>query len=126
MRPAHLQRAGSILFTGDIGTAVERLLVQTMPEKLESQAVVAPHHGSRSSSGTQFVAATAPVYVLYSTGWANRYGFPAAPVAERWRAAGALALDTAAMGTIGLRFSSDRNHFRPDGIPTWQQTLLVA
>ncbi len=100
-------RAGSVLFTGDIGTGVERLLVQRMPEKLASRAVVAPHHGSRSSSGAQFVAATAPDYVLYSTGWANRYGFPAPQVAARWLAAGTLALDTAPMGTIGLRFSAD-------------------
>jgi competence protein ComEC len=99
--------AGSVLFTGDIGTGVERLLVRRMPEKLESKAVVAPHHGSRSSSSAQFVAATAPVYVLYSTGWANRYRFPAPQVAARWRAAGALALDTAPMGTIGLRFAAD-------------------
>ena len=99
--------AGAILFTGDIGTGVERLLVQRMADKLASRAVVAPHHGSRSSSGAQFVAATAPVFVLYSTGWANRYGFPAPQVAARWRAAGALALDTAPMGTIGLRFAAD-------------------
>ena len=99
--------AGSVLFTGDIGKGVERLLVRRMPEKLASRAVVAPHHGSLSSSGAKFVAATAPDYVLYSTGWANRYGFPAPRVAARWLAAGAQALDTAPMGTIGLRFSSD-------------------
>ena len=99
--------AGSILFTGDIGTRVEKRLARRLPEKLKSRAVVAPHHGSHSSSGKDFVAASDPDYVLYATGWANRYGFPAAEVAQRWLDAGAVALDTAVLGTIGLRFSAN-------------------
>jgi competence protein ComEC len=107
--------AGSVLLTGDIGMRVENRLVRTVPEKLKSHAVVAPHHGSRSSSGEDFVAATDPVYVLYATGWANRYGFPADPVADRWREAGAIGLDTAVMGTISLRFLADGRILPPVG-----------
>lgn len=107
--------AGSVLFTGDIGTRVENQLVRSKPDKLKSHAVVAPHHGSRSSSGARFVAATDPVYVLYATGWANRYGFPADPVADRWRETGAFGLDTAVMGTISLRFLADGSILPPTG-----------
>ena len=54
-------------------------------------------------------------FVLYATGWANRYGFPAEPVAERWRAAGALGLDTAVAGTVSLRFLADGRILPPRG-----------
>lgn len=107
--------AGSILFTGDIGSRVEYQLVGTVPDKLKSQAVVAAHHGSRSSSSTDFVAATNPVYVLYATGWANRYGFPADSVVDRWRDEGASGLDTAVMGTISIRFLNDGRILPPEG-----------
>jgi competence protein ComEC len=100
-------RAGSVLFTGDIGRRVERRLAATLPQRLRSDVVVAPHHGSRSSSSAEFVAASAPGCVLYTAGWANRYGFPADEVQARWRAAGATALDTAVSGSISMVFAGD-------------------
>ena len=91
---------GSVLLTGDIEQRVERQLLDRPHARLRSDIVVAPHHGSRSSSAAPFIAATRPLYVLYSAGWANRYGFPAAEVQARWRAAGVRAINTAASGTI--------------------------
>jgi competence protein ComEC len=105
--------AGSVLLTGDIGRRVERGLVDSSPERLHSDVVVAPHHGSRSSSSAAFVAATTPRHVLYAAGWANRFGFPAAEVALRWQAAGAIALNTASAGTISLSFDPARPGLEP-------------
>ena len=99
--------AGAVLFTGDIERGVERQLSRSLADKLHSHIVVAPHHGSRSSSSAEFVAATRPARVLYSAGWANRYGFPAPAVAERWRDAGARGLNTTVAGTINFRFGAD-------------------
>jgi competence protein ComEC len=96
-----------VLFTGDIERGVERQLSRLLADKLQSHIVVAPHHGSRSSSSAEFVAATRPACVLYSAGWANRYGFPAPAVAERWRDAGARGLNTTVAGTINFRFGAD-------------------
>ena len=101
--------AGAVLLTGDIEQRIERLLAESTPEKLPSHVVVAPHHGSRSSSSAEFVRATKPTYVLYAAGWANRYGFPASEVDLRWRAAGVVPLSTARRGTIRL-------HYRVDGV----------
>lgn len=96
---------GSLLLTGDIEEPVERrLVVDGRP--LDSDVVVAPHHGSRSSSSLPFVAATQPGYVVYTAGWANRYGFPAPEVVRRWHTAGARGLNTATSGAIGFRFSA--------------------
>lgn len=91
---------GSVLLTGDIEQRVERQLLDGPHARLRSDIVVAPHHGSRSSSAAPFITATRPLYVLYSAGWANRYGFPSAEVQARWRAAGVRAINTAASGTI--------------------------
>jgi competence protein ComEC len=49
-----------ILLTGDIEKASEARLLQLHPDKLPADLLVAPHHGSRSSSGPAFVAAVNP------------------------------------------------------------------
>ncbi|MCB1724156.1 MAG: DNA internalization-related competence protein ComEC/Rec2 [Gammaproteobacteria bacterium] len=92
----------SVLLTGDIERRVEAALVATSAGRLHSDIVVAPHHGSRSSSSRAMVAATSPRFVIYASGWANRYGFPAADVAQRWRSAGAVAINTASAGTVSF------------------------
>ena len=106
--------AGSVLFTGDIGRRVEAGLARDQAAALHSRAVVAAHHGSRSSSDSIFVAATMPDYVLFASGWNNRYGFPAAEVVARWREAGAHGLNTSVTGSIGLRFRADGTVSAPD------------
>ncbi len=99
--------AGTLLLTGDIERAVERRLAMTLGNRLQADVVVAPHHGSRSSSSRAFVRATAPDYVLYTAGWANRYGFPAAEVDARWREIGAHRINTSLSGTLIFRFGHD-------------------
>jgi len=61
---------------------------------------VAAHHGSQTSSSDAFVAATRPRFVVFSTGWANRWGFPHPAVTGRWRRAGACLLNTAEQGAL--------------------------
>lgn len=90
---------GRVLLTGDIGQARERALAGAgalAPVDL----VLAPHHGSRSSSGPELVAATHPRFVVFAAGHRNRWGFPADEVAARWRAAGACLLETSAGGAL--------------------------
>ncbi|MCB1771988.1 MAG: DNA internalization-related competence protein ComEC/Rec2 [Gammaproteobacteria bacterium] len=93
-----------VLLTGDIEDGVERRLVEARPESLRSDVVFAPHHGSNSSSSQVFVDAVAPIHVVYSAGWANRYGFPTGPVRARWQAVNAHPLNTAELGTVSFRF----------------------
>lgn len=93
---------GRLLLTGDVGAAVERRLVARWGRTLAATALQVPHHGSRTSSDSAFVKATAPQLALLSTGYRNRFGFPKADVVERWRAQGAVLLDTQAEGAITL------------------------
>jgi competence protein ComEC len=94
---------GRVLLTGDIESAGERALLRRYPG-LPVDLVVAPHHGSRSSSGAALIAATRPAWVVFSTGWRNRWGFPAEAVVARWRRAGALPFSTDRNGESAVQF----------------------
>lgn len=96
--------AGAVLLTGDIEAAAERRLLQERSQRLPAEVLVAPHHGSKSSSSAPFVAQVRPRYVLFPAGYRNRWGFPHPAVAERYRAAGARLYSTAEHGALTLRF----------------------
>lgn len=93
----------SLLLPGDIEAGVEGELAADQAEDLRSTILVAAHHGSATSTSARFLAAVAPRFVLYSTGYANRFGFPAAKVRKRVSKLGAAELDTADAGAIGFR-----------------------
>jgi competence protein ComEC len=102
----------SILIPGDIMHAAERELVALAGEGLGSTVLIAPHHGSRSSSGEPFVAAVAPRTVLISCG--ERVGLPHADVLKRYQDHGARIYRTDHDGAI--RLTSDGRTY---SIETW-------
>jgi competence protein ComEC len=89
----------AILLPGDIERRAEDHLAR-MAGLPVVDLVIAPHHGSRSSSSLPFVVATRPHYVVFSSGHLNRWGFPDAGVVTRWREAGACPLVTARTGAL--------------------------
>lgn len=97
--------AGSILLPGDISRRVEARLLQRYP-RLQADLVVAPHHGSKSSSSTAFIRRLQPRWVVYSSGYLNRFGHPAELVQARYQRAGAEAFNTAVDGAIRLRLDA--------------------
>ncbi len=100
---AATQRA---LITGDIETPVERLLLAQNSLR-PSQIVVVPHHGSRTSSSVEFVAALGAELAIVSAGFGNRWGLPKAEVVGRWQGQGAKMLSTATSGAISRRLCVD-------------------
>lgn len=111
---------GSALLPGDIGQSAETGLVMRYGDHLQSTILVAPHHGSKTSSSPEFVDKVRPRIVLFPVGYRNRYGFPRAEVIERYRQAGASIWDTATAGAItvlshsksGVTVSSHRQTHR--------------
>ena len=97
---------GSLLLTGDIMKKSEKRLLELDPGSLASQVLVAPHHGSNSSSSPPFAAAVSPQAVLFPVGYRNRWDFPKPEVQARYRVMGAEEADTASDGAIGIHFRS--------------------
>jgi competence protein ComEC len=94
---------GSLLLPGDIEMKAERRLVAEYGRRLRADVLVAPHHGSRTSSSAAFVAAVQPRQVLYPVGYRNRFHHPHPHVVQRYAALGAQPLDSAALGAIEMR-----------------------
>jgi len=81
-------RDASFWLTGDIGKAVERGLPPRM-RLAPLRVIKVPHHGSLTSSTSDFVRAVHPTIAVVSAGRANHFGHPAADVLARYRDAGA-------------------------------------
>jgi len=96
-------RYGSALLPGDIESSAEQVLIR-MRAELDADVLVAPHHGSATSSSPGFVDATAPEWIVYASGYMNRWGFPRDEVQQRWDAAGAKAVNTARDGAVTFVF----------------------
>ncbi len=96
---------GSMLLTGDIEKAAEALLVEREGPALKSDVLLAPHHGSRTSSTEEFLVAARPEVVVVPVGYRNRFGHPRADVLGRYADVGARVLRTDLDGAVTLRFS---------------------
>lgn len=93
----------SFLFPADIEHRMEKELVKRWGPALKSTVLLAPHHGSRTSSSTAFLKAVAPRIVVVSCGYGNRFGFPHGQVLERYRRLGATVFTTASNGAVNLK-----------------------
>lgn len=66
----------SFLFTGDAEEAQERRVVRRYGDFLQSDFLKVAHHGSRTSSGNEFLSVVKPGMAAVSVGLSNRYGHP--------------------------------------------------
>lgn len=83
----------SMLLTSDIEAPDEAALLAWAAKQpgndLRADVVLAPHHGSRTSSSPDFVAAVAASEVVFPMGYRNRFGHPKPDIWARWQASGA-------------------------------------
>ena len=75
----------SMFFPGDIQADRERLLAETLTHTLSSDILLAPHHGSDSSSTRFFLDRVEPETVVISCGFNNPYRFPHPAVIHRYQ-----------------------------------------
>lgn len=96
----------SILLVGDIEKAAENYLVHTKQKSLQSTVLIVPHHGSKTSSGIEFLNYVQPAYALFPTGFHNRFKFPHKIVLNRYQRLGSKIYNTATEGTITLKLDA--------------------
>jgi competence protein ComEC len=91
-----------VLFPGDLEADGEGELVGrcTLGAAIGADVLKVPHHGSKTSSTPELVAAVAPSLAVISLGWQNRFHFPDAGVVARYAARGTRVLRTDRDGAI--------------------------
>ncbi len=97
--------ANEFLLTGDAPQEIETYLVEKYGPQLQSDVLKLGHHGSRTSSGQNFLSTIKPQYAVISAGRDNRYGHPHQEVLVRLKEMNIFTTNTAKQGTI--EFISD-------------------
>ena len=92
----------SMLLAGDIEAMQETELVDGMPDKLKSTVLLAPHHGSGTSSTLPFLKAVQPQVAIFQVGYRNRFHHPKPEVFERYGALGVMRLRSDESGAVRL------------------------
>ncbi|MCF6287653.1 MAG: DNA internalization-related competence protein ComEC/Rec2 [Proteobacteria bacterium] len=98
---------GSVLLTADIEEPVEYRLLSQFPEKIKSDVLIVPHHGSKSSSSQNFIQGVSPKYAINSSGYANQFNHPHALIKQRYTQRGIKFYDTQSSGMITIDIGSN-------------------
>jgi competence protein ComEC len=104
----------SLVLPGDIEARGEAAL---LPAAQATRWLLAPHHGSRTSSMCALVEKWSPAHVVVSAGAGNRFGHPALEVLARYR--GARIHRTDRHGTLQLVSNGTIERFRRWRRPGW-------
>ena len=98
-------RGHGILLPGDIEKSAEKRLMAAAVVPNSLDLVLAPHHGSKTSSSAAFVAQMSPRHVVFSSGYLHQFGHPHAQVSKRYSGQGSQLWSTAEQGAIVFSWS---------------------
>ena len=116
----------ALILPGDITRAVEPEVAAALAPIAQHVVVQIPHHGSKTSSSADFIAALHPALGLITAGYMNRFHHPNPDVVARYRADDVDLINTASSGFAALRFAPgesphivERGRF--DRHPYWRE-----
>lgn len=122
---------GSILLSGDIEKQAEQQILENMSAdsaleskqlvSIKADVLVAPHHGSKTSSSADFVAAVAPKLTIFTNGYLNRFRHPHPSVVSRYQAIGSQILRSDYDGAVLLKFAPGKSN-KLSASPSYQLT----
>ena len=98
-------KTGSLLLTADIEQAVEYRLSHKFAQLIQSDVLLVPHHGSKTSSTLEFLQLVNPKIAINSSGFANQFNHPHPEIKQLYLSQGIKFLDTQKQGMISLNFS---------------------
>ena len=94
----------SVMLTGDATIRTEEIILkENSPTQLHSTILKVGHHGSRTSSSSEFVKAVSPTYAFISDGKDNKYGHPHQDTLDTLSAFGAKIFRTDLLGAIVMK-----------------------
>ncbi|MGO4892849.1 DNA internalization-related competence protein ComEC/Rec2 [Flavobacterium sp. W21_SRS_FM6] len=111
----------SILLAGDIDASIEKRLVEKWGDKLKSDILLAPHHGSNTSSSAPFIHYVSPQYVVFTQGFMNRWSFPRPEVLRRYNDSSATLFSSSEVGQVS--FIVPYKHKEPIVVRTYRQDI---
>ncbi|MBC7786091.1 MAG: hypothetical protein H7Z18_01210 [Methylophilaceae bacterium] len=95
-----------MLFTGDIEKEAEFTLLQTNADNLDSDVLVASHHGSKTSSTPAFIESVNPNTTIFTAGYHNRFKHPKPDVLSRYQANLSEILRSDTSGAVTINFAA--------------------
>ncbi|MBU0653960.1 MAG: DNA internalization-related competence protein ComEC/Rec2 [Gammaproteobacteria bacterium] len=101
----------SVLLAADIERTAEYFLLKQQ-QQLESEVLLVPHHGSKTSSSPAFINAVQPELGIVTSGYRNRFHHPHPSVTKRYEQHEINLLGTVDSGELRLDFPADAGHFR--------------
>ena len=96
----------SVLLSGDISSKVEKQLV-AFSQNISANVLIAPHHGSKSSSSELFLQTVKPQYAIFSSGYLNRWKMPVDQVLLNYHRNGIKTYITADVGMVQVNIFND-------------------
>ena len=96
--------SGSALLPADIERDVEQSLLQRLGPQLASTLIIAPHHGSKTSSSIDFIRQVNPAAVIYAVGYRNHFRHPRSEITERYQVLGSKGFRTDEDGAVTVYF----------------------
>jgi len=108
-RPGRLQtrrRLERVFADAALNVAATLAPLEQLPS--DTDVLVVPHHGSRTSSTPPFIQAVAPRIAVFSCGYQNRFGHPRPDIVSRYAAASVGMIRTDVAGAVTLTFAPDK------------------
>jgi competence protein ComEC len=90
------------LLPADIEKKAEYRLLNDKFTSLQADVLLAPHHGSRTSSTEDFIDAVQPQWVIHSAAWHSQFRHPTPSVVARYAKADARQVVTGLRGAVSL------------------------
>ena len=104
----------SMMFTGDAEKAEESTILSAFAGKVKSKVLKAGHHGSKTSSSSEFLRAVQPEAVVISCGAGNDYGHPHKETMKKYRALKLQIFETDKNGTITITSDGKSYQIEPE------------
>ncbi|CAM3026142.1 DNA internalization-related competence protein ComEC/Rec2 [Vibrio diazotrophicus] len=126
VRISDMKHAHSVLLSGDV-TAVGEWLLARDNAMLQSDVMIVPHHGSKTSSTKAFIERVSPQIAIASLDKTNRWNLPHPEIVDRYTSFGSEWYDTGESGQITLKYRAESRHLstlRQDGILPWYRQML--